>query len=68
MNMNMNMDDGKVLSYLIHTDEGYSTLRYRRFLKPLNVPIVHKDHDTTNVAQLPPNNVSNSGELITNSS
>ena len=31
---------------------------------PLNVPIVDKDDDTKNVAQMPPNNVSNSGEQI----
>ena len=29
-------DDGKILSYLIQTDEGYSTLHHRIFLKLLN--------------------------------
>ena len=56
--------DGKVLSYLIDTDEGFSTLRHRRFLKPLNFPISDENYDTTTVVQVPPNNVSNSGELI----
>ena len=32
-------------------------------MKPLNVPISDENDDTTNVTQVPPNNVSNSGEL-----
>ena len=28
-------DDGKILSYNILTDKGYSTTRHRRFLRPL---------------------------------
>ena len=58
-------DDSKVLSYLIDTDEGCSTLRHRRFLKPLNVPTnddTIKVDDTT-IAQVNPSNASNSGEI-----